>query len=497
MKQKLEANDMEKMNHQDYKKYVQMENQINQLYEEYQFLDFSYAEFFKLIQRLIEKNSSEYEKEKPESMKQFLQNCLEQELKIWMKDEQKAKNIIQKYIQFHFPKANNIEEDMSKLKKIQFFFHKMNYHPTVDTYIQILETNEQINKIFSFIVKINMGRIKKEELGKIFKEPIIRSFVTTYCMINDIEIKEETEEIKPPFYDGYKEDSTTMYLSEIGKFSILTKEEEIQLFHSYNSGNLSAKQEIIHKNLKLVVSIAKRYYNLTVPLLDLIQEGNIGLIAAIDRFDITKGYKFSTYATWWIRQAVERAASQKGRNVRLPVHMYNKVKEYRKVFSILENSLNREPTIAEMADKLEITIEEASKLCQLQLDTVSFNMPLKEDSETELGECIPASDITMEEEYVDKSIKSDMLKLLKESNLTERETDVIIKYFGLEDGNAMTLEQIGKIYGVTRERIRQNMSKALGKLRNNPKVRELAGKKSQIEEDTTYENHKDYQKTKK
>lgn len=317
-------------------------------------------------------------------------------------------------------------------------------------------------------------------------------------MIYGIEVKEEMEEIKPQSYDGYHEDSITMYLSEIGNIPILTKEEEIQLFRSYEDGNLLAKQEIINRNLKLVVSIAKKYYNKTMTLLDLIQEGNIGLMMAIDKFEVSKGYKFSTYATWWIKQAVERAISQKSRNVRLPVHMYNKVKEYRKIFSKMENILNREPTISEMAKQLRITVTEASKLCQLQLDTISFNLPVGEDKETEFGELIVATDITMEEEYIEKSIKSDIRKILKESNLTEREMDIIIKYFGFENGNTMTLEQIGKIYGITRERSRQILSKTLKKLRNNQKMRELAGKSLHpTGDDDTYESYYDYQKIKK
>ena len=268
------------------------------------------------------------------------------------------------------------------------------------------------------------------------------------------------------------EDPVRMYLKEIGKVPLLSTEEEIELAKRIELGDEAAKKRLAEANLRLVVSIAKRYVGRGMQFLDLIQEGNLGLIKAVDKFDYTKGYKFSTYATWWIRQAITRAIADQARTIRIPVHMVETINRLIRTSRQLLQELGREPLPEEIAEKMEMPVERVREIMKISQDPVSLETPIGEEEDSHLGDFI-------QDEHVAVPADAAAFTLLHEqlievlSTLTDREQKVLRLRFGLDDGRPRTLEEVGKQFNVTRERIRQIEAKALRKLRHPSRSRKL------------------------
>ena len=290
--------------------------------------------------------------------------------------------------------------------------------------------------------------------------------------LEDIEVsKEELEDLSVP--EGISiDDHVKMYLKEIGKVNLLSADEERELAENMSKGDEEAKKKLAEANLRLVVSIAKRYVGRGMMFLDLIQEGNLGLIRAVDKFDHTKGYKFSTYATWWIRQAITRAIADQARTIRIPVHMVETINKLVRVSRQLVQELGREPTPEELAKGLNMSVEKVREISKISQEPVSLETPIGEEEDSHLGDFIPDDDAPAPSEAASYMLlKEQLVDVLK--TLTPREAKVLKLRFGLIDGRQRTLEEVGKEFNVTRERIRQIEAKALRKLRHPSRSKKL------------------------
>ena len=268
------------------------------------------------------------------------------------------------------------------------------------------------------------------------------------------------------------DDPVRMYLKEIGKVSLLTADEERELAIRMEQGDEEAKKKLCESNLRLVVSIAKRYLNRGLSFLDLIQVGNLGLIKAVDKFDYTKGYKFSTYATWWIRQAITRSIADQARTIRIPVHMVETINKLIRISRQLLQEYGREPTSEEIAKEMGITVEKVREIKKISQDPVSLETPIGEEEDSHLGDFIPDDDVPAPVDAAAYSmLKEQLMEVL--DTLSDREKKVLMLRFGLEDGRPRTLEEVGKEFNVTRERIRQIEAKALRKLRHPSRSKKL------------------------
>ena len=319
---------------------------------------------------------------------------------------------------------------------------------------------EQIDKVFDAFEDLGVDLLQEDS-----EEP-------------DIDELEEVEDIKLEEIDltnieGVNvDDPVRMYLREIGRIPLLTYEEELELARKVLEGDEEAKQKLAESNLRLVVSIAKKYVGRGMLFLDLIQEGNMGLIKAVEKFDYAKGFKFSTYATWWIRQAITRAIADQARTIRIPVHMVETINKLIRTSRHLLQQLGREPTPDEIAKEMEIPVEKVMEIQKIAQDPVSLETPIGEEDDSHLGDFIQDDDSPAPQDSAAYTMLKEQLEEVMET-LTPREAKVLKLRFGLEDGKARTLEEVGKEFMVTRERIRQIEAKALRKLRHPSRSKKL------------------------
>ena len=376
----------------------------------------------------------------------------------------KQVDIINKYINKNFNTVSDFKYSISCLKKLDYFLETYNLELNPNMLMELINNN----KIFCESIELLVNKYRKQivsgNLEYIFDDYRIVLIIETYCMINNIEIKEK-EEVLADDKDMNSSDSVKSYLNEIGKIPLLSREEEIELAKKVASGDELARTKFIESNLRLVVNIAKKNIGRGVDFLDLIQEGNMGLTTAVDRYDVNVGCKFSTYASWWIRQAIIRSVEEKGRVIRIPSYVYQKFSEYRNVERKLEIKYNRTPTIDEIAKEMKISVNEANRLYQLQADTVSLNKFVNEEEDTELVDLLIADEDDTIDDVDYQFLKSDVNKLLNNSGLKPREIEIICLRYGLLNGVPMTLLAIGEKMNISRERIRQIEAKAIKKLK--------------------------------
>ncbi len=324
---------------------------------------------------------------------------------------------------------------------------------------------DMMTKIFDYLDEHHVAVLSEtEEDDEILDDMILED-------TEDADIDIEKIDLSVP--DGVSiEDPVRMYLKEIGKVPLLTAEEEIELAKRMEAGDEKAKQKLAEANLRLVVSIAKRYVGRGMLFLDLIQEGNLGLIKAVEKFDYEKGYKFSTYATWWIRQAITRAIADQARTIRIPVHMVETINKLIRESRQLLQELGREPLPEEIAERMGISVERVREILKISQEPVSLETPIGEEEDSHLGDFIQDQNVPVPAEAAASNLLRDQLNEVLDT-LTEREQKVLRLRFGMDDGRARTLEEVGKEFQVTRERIRQIEAKALRRLRHPSKSRKL------------------------
>jgi len=339
----------------------------------------------------------------------------------------------------------------------------LEYQEINDFFSDLTLEEEQFDKILETLEQNNVDVLRITEEDDVDDEEII--------LTEEDEV--DVEEIDLTVPDGISiEDPVRMYLKEIGKVPLLSAEEEIELAKKMEMGDLEAKQRLAEANLRLVVSIAKRYVGRGMLFLDLIQEGNLGLIKAVEKFDYRKGYKFSTYATWWIRQAITRAIADQARTIRIPVHMVETINKLIRVSRQLLQELGREPTPEEIAVQMNMPVERVREILKISQEPVSLETPIGEEEDSHLGDFIQDDNVPVPADAAAFTLlKEQLVEVL--GTLTEREQKVLRLRFGLDDGRARTLEEVGKEFNVTRERIRQIEAKALRKLRHPSRSRKL------------------------
>ena len=368
-------------------------------------------------------------------------------------------------VQEQFLKTLESLKASAKAKK-----NTLEYDEILNAFNGIELTEDKMDMILEYLEKnhidILQGKspedVPDDDLLLESEEDILLSDNEEIGLISDVDILEGVS----------TEDPVRMYLKEIGNVPLLSGEEEVELAKRVEQGDEEAKKKLTEANLRLVVSIAKKYVGRGMPFLDLIQEGNMGLMKAVDKFDYTKGYKFSTYATWWIRQAITRGIADTGRTIRVPVHMVETINKTLRMTRTLLQELGREPTPEEVAARLNVPVARVREVLKISRDPVSLDTPISEEDDSHLGDFIEDDTALSPSDSAAFSMLREELKSALES-LTDRERQVIELRFGLLDGRARTLEEVGKEFNVTRERIRQIEAKALRKLRHPSRSKRL------------------------
>ena len=415
------------------------------------------------------KTTSEGKSEKKEKSEKKVEKKPAKEEKIEKKEKAEKKSVKEEKIEKPVPEDKKEEpekkaDDSNEKEQVMENIQKAKKSGKI-TYGELAseldEANpEQIDKVFDAFESLGVDILKDDDEEPNFED------------LEDVE-EIKLEEIDVMNIDGVStDDPVRMYLREIGRIPLLTYEEELELAQKILKGDEEAKQKLAESNLRLVVSIAKKYVGRGMLFLDIIQEGNMGLIKAVDKFDYTKGFKFSTYATWWIRQAITRAIADQARTIRIPVHMVETINKLIRTSRHLLQQLGREPTPDEIAKEMELPVEKVMEIQKIAQDPVSLETPIGEEDDSHLGDFIPDDDSPAPQDSAAYTLLKEQLEEVM-NTLTPREAKVLKLRFGLEDGKARTLEEVGKEFQVTRERIRQIEAKALRKLRHPSRSKKL------------------------
>lgn len=458
---------------------------INQTRQKYAFVKISDKDFQNVIMAIIKQIVSSNNKPWPKDWESYFAEEIDERYLKWLKKSmlkpKVAEMFIGAFIKDNIVSPSSYSASSKVMDMLISFFTQLEYYPSPELCLSLINSHEVLQKTLDLIVNKNLKQIQSGSLDELSDNAIFLSFIESYCTLKQISLEPQIETDDDKFYESFEEikelgdtvDTTRLYLQEINK-TLLTPEEERQLAYRVMQGDQKAKEILIERNLRLVVSVAKKHLGRGLPLMDLVQEGSLGLMVAVERYDVTKGFRFSTYAVNWIRQAMTRAIADKGRNVRLSADKHTKVNRFRKAKIELEKALNREPTMEEIADYLGISLVNAKNLYDLQFDTVSLNTIVGDEEDTELEHFVASDAATPEEEYISNSLSGEIRALLQKTNLKPREIEVLNYRFGLTGEESKTLEEVGQIFGLTRERIRQIEDKAIRKLRRSRYVKALA-----------------------
>lgn len=450
--------------------------EVDKIYSNINNMGISKEKFYKLVEKEIIKSKENYHGNISyiDYIKNKVQKELTKQIMKMLTDINTASQIINNYAKRYLNTNITYNNAIKNIYKLDKLFETYNYVPSPDVLIKLLESNQVITNSVAVIFSKHKDIIISGNLEKVFDNNTIILMIETYCMINNIEIKEISENEEPEEINYETTNDIKTYLQEISKIPLLTPEEEKHLAERISQGDEKAREKFIESNLRLVIRIAKRYANMGMSFMDLIQEGNTGLIIATDRFDVKRNTKFSTYAESWIKQSITRALTDKKRIIRIPHHTYSMMSKYRKVEDYLEKKLHREPTIEEISKEMGISVSKVEDIIMWQNDTISITNIIDDDDNLNLEDIIPSLDDEPETIAFANTMQKEVRQLLDECSLNAKEKSVIIMRFGLNGEQALTLEEAGQKLGITRERVRQIEEKALFKLREPKKIRTLA-----------------------
>jgi RNA polymerase primary sigma factor len=361
-----------------------------------------------------------------------------------------------------------------KFERLDDFLEKINYIPDPDLLVELLKNNKVFDDLVSKMFNKHRKDILEGRLYEVIEDDLISEIINAYLLKNKIEVKEvdtisDNDDIKLS-----NNDPLYYYRKEINAYPLLSFDEEKSLARRIKEGDLSARDQFINSNLRLVLSVVGKFHNTGVPYSDMVQDGNIGLIMAVDKFDPEKGFKFSTYATHWIRREILVGMMNKARTIRLPIHKIESMSKFRKAHRELAHDLLREPTIEEIAEKMNISIKEATNLLSLHNDVVSLNTKIGDEDELELQDVIADEEHMIDDEVIRAALSTDINRLFEKCNLTPKEIDILTMRFNLDGNGKHTLEETGLKYNISRERIRQIEAKALKRIRNSKYIKEFA-----------------------
>ncbi|MBR3210886.1 MAG: sigma-70 family RNA polymerase sigma factor [Bacilli bacterium] len=439
---------------------------LNQINDAYSFLNIPGYEFEQLVFDVV----SHMDNKKYKFIVHEIKNRLDQITLQRLSDSKEAISVINGFISDCLEKDESIDE-MELFNRLNSFFKKYDYIPSEEVLTSILDQNKSFLRLIERLDKKYNDPVSENDFQDVLNNPTLMQALENYDKVSFGKQKDLSFDD-----DAFSSDSTRAYLNEIGRIDLLSAEEEKELFQKVKAGDPKAREDFIKSNLRWVVSVAKRYLKRGLSLDDLIEEGNLGLLRAVNDFDVDKGYKFSTYSYFWIRQYILRAIGNTGKSVRIPIHTLREIDLFKKARSYLFNHLGKDPTLGEIAEKMNCSLEKVAYLEAMERKTeiVSINELIPSDeADTELESFIPSDALTPEEVVINASLREQLLLAFKDAKLTPKEQDVLILRFGLDRGVGRRLEEVGKIVGVTRERIRQIEYKALRKLKKPASARRL------------------------
>ena len=469
---KIDMNNIAKLDINDI--YNMFSSSFNKIYKKYSFINIDRNEFKSMVRETINETKNNYDGEI--EYEKYLIKALNRKIlgliRLDMKDQTKLFDIINNYINQEFSKDIDYNSAINSFDKLENFLELCECSLTLDIIERLVKENSLINKLLITIYEVDREDIFNDSYEGTYNDLVVY-FIQMFCKVHNIKIKEN--EIKYSDMGAFaSRSSTDIYLREIQNYKLLTREEELDMIKRYKSGEIEVRDEFLSRNLKLVVSIAKKYLGRGVALTDLIQEGNMGLMKALDEFDLSRECRFSTYATNWIKSYITRYIAGKSRNISLPNHFFYELGIFRKVYTNLEKQLDRKPTISELADKTGKNKDVVLRYFDYLNDTKSLSDKVGDEDDTEFSYFIPSSDESLETIAIKKDLSSGLTELLNKCHLKPRELEVLMLRYGLNGDDPLTLEEIGRKYNLTRERVRQMESSALMRIRKSPYVKLFA-----------------------